>query len=240
MDYQIPNDPVNRKVADAIRAGGLGPLAQVLTVGASGGHTDPPKGTTIADRLQELVWTNDTALGCGFIGNFGIHTIDAAIWVLGRRPVLAMGSAARLRQDPHGDAHDVHSVVYRFDDGLSWMHRNTALANGDSAITCTLAGRDATAVLTYWGKSYLRGGPRHVGAQEVVSLYDRGARANIADFHHHIATGDAANPTVTRAVDGTLTAILGREAAERGTPMTMDQLIAENRRLTVDLDGLTL
>lgn len=240
VDYQIPTDPANQAVVEAVRAGGLGPLAQVVTVGASGGHTDPPRTATIADRLQDLIWTNDTALGCGFIGNFGIHAIDAAIWALGRRPVSAAGSAATLRADPHGDARDVHSVVYTCADGLSWIHRNTALRNGDGGIHCTIYGRDAVAFLTYDAKAYVRGGPRHVGARAVESLYDRGVQRNIADFHRDISTGDCANPTVARAVDGTLTAILGREAAERGTPMTMEQLIAENRRLTVDLSGLTV
>ena len=55
------------------------------------------------------------------------------------------------------------------------------------------------------------------------------------------ATSPAArydNPTVRRAVDGTLTAILGREAAARGRYLTMDELIKENKRLQVDLHGL--
>jgi hypothetical protein len=39
-------------------------------------------------------------------------------------------------------------------------------------------------------------------------------------------------------VDGHLTAILGREAMKRKKLMTMDQLIAENKKLSVDLHGL--
>ncbi len=238
VDYQMSTDPVNQEVAATVRAGGLGPLAQIVTVGANAGHADRPLTASIADRLRDLVWTNDTALGGGFIGNFGIHTIDAAVWAVGRRPVAAMGAAARLRPDAHGDAHDVHSVVYTFDDGLSWLHRNSALKGSEGCLTCTCHGRDALALLTYWGKAYVRGGPRHCGAREVMSLYDRGVQRNIADFHRCITTGDCRNPTVERAVDGTLTAILGREAAERGRRLTMEELLTENRRLTVDLKGL--
>ena len=46
------------------------------------------------------------------------------------------------------------------------------------------------------------------------------------------------NETVRRAVDGALTCILGREAAERGARLTMEQVLKENRRLEVDLTGL--
>jgi len=39
-------------------------------------------------------------------------------------------------------------------------------------------------------------------------------------------------------MDGTLTAILGREAAMRGVRITMEELLKENRKLEVDLTGL--
>jgi hypothetical protein len=42
---------------------------------------------------------------------------------------------------------------------------------------------------------------------------------------------------VKRAVDGTLTAILGREAPARRRYLTMDELIRENKKLQVDLAG---
>jgi hypothetical protein len=35
-----------------------------------------------------------------------------------------------------------------------------------------------------------------------------------------------------------LTCILGKEAAARGTRLTMEQILAENKRLEVDLAGL--
>jgi hypothetical protein len=43
-----------------------------------------------------------------------------------------------------------------------------------------------------------------------------------------------------RAVDATLTAILGREAAARGAKLTMDELLKENKRLELNLAGLKL
>ncbi len=68
--------------------------------------------------------------------------------------------------------------------------------------------------------------------------YAQGATRNIADFYRSIVAGQCDNPTVQRAVDGTLTAILGREAALRQTRLTMAELIKENKRLPVDLSGL--
>jgi hypothetical protein len=61
---------------------------------------------------------------------------------------------------------------------------------------------------------------------------------NIATFHDNIAAERFDNPTVRRGVDGTLTCILGREAAARRVRMTMDELIKENKKLDVDITGL--
>ena len=61
---------------------------------------------------------------------------------------------------------------------------------------------------------------------------------NIAKFHQCVTEGNFANDTVRRAVDGALTTILGREAALRRTRLTWDELLKENKRLTVDLSGL--
>jgi hypothetical protein len=41
-----------------------------------------------------------------------------------------------------------------------------------------------------------------------------------------------------RPIDGCLACILGREAAARGTELTMEQVLKENRKLEVDLTGL--
>jgi len=61
---------------------------------------------------------------------------------------------------------------------------------------------------------------------------------NVAQFHKNIVEGHHENPSVQRAVDGTLTGILGREAAARGRYLTMDELVKENKRLEVNLKGL--
>ncbi len=73
---------------------------------------------------------------------------------------------------------------------------------------------------------------------EVVKLYEAGAVPNIASFYKSVTEGDTSNATVRRAVDGALTTILGREAALRGSRLTWEQLIKENKRLETDLRGM--
>lgn len=239
VDYQIPTDPINIDVAQRIRDGGLGKLAHVQTYGVSNGFADPPKTGTIESRLQHLIWVNDNALGCGNIGNFDIHAIDAAVWVLGKRPVSAMGLSRTCRDNPHGDSSDVVSVVYEYADGVVHNHYGQALKNNLSGrLSATFAGNRAYAEITYWGKSFMSGGPKHFGGGEVANLYKAGAERNIAEFYRNVTGGRFENETVSRAVDGTLTCVLGREAAAKGCKLTMDELLKENKKLEVDLTGL--
>jgi predicted dehydrogenase len=238
VDYQMSTDPANIEVRKRILAGGVGKISQVSTIGICQGFPDPPFEKTIENRLQGLTWVNDIALGCDFNGNFDIHAIDAALWVLGRRPVAAVGASQIARPDPHGDSHDVCSVVYEYADGLVHNHFGQALSNQQpSALTCTIHGTKGFGTIEYWKKAEFRSFDDAYRAN-VEGLYEAGASRNIDTFYRNVTEGHFANDTVPRAVDSALTCILGREAAARGTRLTMEQILAENKKLEVNLEGL--
>jgi hypothetical protein len=130
-------------------------------------------------------------------------------------------------------------VVYEYEDGVLWTHATQSLANNaDTAdLSASFFGLSAMGHIQYGGNAYVRGGPKHyVGT--IGSIYDQGAMRNIAEFYRSITEGRFENPTVQRAVDGTLTAILGREASARRRYLTTEEVIKENRQLSPDLTGL--
>jgi myo-inositol 2-dehydrogenase/D-chiro-inositol 1-dehydrogenase len=240
VDYQMPTDPMNIQVVERIRYKEFGPLLQVQSIGICGGFSDPPLGDTIESRLQNLVWVNDVALGCDYIGNFDIHAIDAALWVIGERPVSALGSSRIRRTNPHGDARDACSVIYRYDNGVVHNHYGQGLKNQSPSTLRVIAhGANGHGQIDYMKEAYLHGGGalRFKGGV-VENLYKSGAVRNIATFHQQVTEGIFSNETVRRSVDGCLACILGREAAARGIELTMEQLLTENRKLQIDLTGL--
>ena len=100
-------------------------------------------------------------------------------------------------------------------------------------------GRKNHARVDYMTEAHIHGGgPARFKGGPITNLYQAGAERNIATFHEQVVMGDFANHTVRRSIDGCLACILGREAAARGTELTMEQLLNENRRLEVDLTGL--
>ena len=241
-DYQLPRDPVNLEVAKRIRAGALGKLQTVFSSGWAGGngYQDPPLEPTVENRLKDLVWCNDVALGGDYLVHYDVHIIDAVVWALGKVPVAAMGASAAYRPSVHGDARDSSTVVYLFDDGTIWCHQGVLGAYHDwlrvGRLTASLQGTQAAACLSYAGKSYVRGGPRHFSGG--VPNPEASVRTNIDEFRQAIEDGDVSNRQVARAVDSNFAAILGREASARRTLVTLEDLIRENKALKPDLSGL--
>ena len=236
VDYQMWTDPINIEVVKRIHEGGLGKLGHIDSVGFSMPWGEPPI-KTAEDRLRW--WLPTTALSGDVINELSIHSINAVLWVVGKRPVSAIGRTRVVRPNPRFEFREVYLVTYEFDDGLLWTHRVQSLRNDlDWALKLDAYGTVATALVSYRGKSYLRSGPKHYGGGEVVSLYDQGAIRNIATFYDNIIQGRCDNPTSQQAGDDALTAVLGREACARRCCVTMDELIKENKALEYDLTGL--
>lgn len=241
-DYQLPRDPVNIEVTKRIQAGALGKLQMLFSSGWAGGngYQDPANLAQPAERLKDLVWCNDVPLGGDYIVHYDIHIIDAVVWALNQTPVAAVGMATALRPSVHGDAQDSVNVLYSFADGLIWSHQGILGAYHDwlkmGRLTASLQGTQGTACLSYAGKSYVRGGPRHFNGG--VPNPEASVRINIADFYTAIEQSTPDNPQIERAVQSNLTAILGREAARRRRYLTLEELLAENRVLTPELTTL--
>ncbi len=237
VDYQMPTDPVNIEVVRRVHEGGVGRLMHIESLGIS-----PPWGEPEIrhpdDRLRSGRWLASVALSGDVLTENNIHTVNAVLWLVGRRPVRATGHSRVCRSNPRHDYREVYHVTYEFDDGLVWTHVGQSLSNQeDWALGLKAYGEIATAVVNYRGKSWLHGGPKHYGARNVESLYDQGAIRNIAAFYENIVKGRHDNPTVQGAVDDALTCVLGREAAVRGKTISMEEIIRENKEIEFDLTG---
>jgi predicted dehydrogenase len=170
--------------------------------------------------------------------NYDIHAIDAALWVIGKRPSAAAGGSRICRTNPHGDGRDVCSVVFEYEGGLVHNHFGQALSNQvPGELSCHIHGLTGTATINYWGQAQVTG-PGAKMSRPVNNLYEAGAVRNIATFHRNVVEERYENETVRRSVDGALGTILAREAAARHTRLSMDALLSENRRLELDLSGL--
>jgi hypothetical protein len=104
--------------------------------------------------------------------------------------------------------------------------------------SCFAFGQDGYLETNYTGNVSIRGNKGGYRGGELTNLYVDGIRRNLDTFHHSIANGIYDNPTIQPSIDSTLATILGREAAGRNIKVTWDDMIAENKKLEVDLTGL--
>jgi len=238
VDYQLPWDAANGEVAARVRDGGVGKLAHVYSGGTGGPWADPAPRPTIENLLQKS-WLSHICLGGDDIVSYDIHIVDGVVWALEKSPVSACGVSGVVRQR-HGDSTDCGGAVFQFEDGTIWTHVTQALSNNPTLLNLSadIMGEAATARMAYWGQVYVRGGEKHYSGTASETIYNDGAQANVAEFYRCITEGDYSNPTADRAVESTLTAILGREAMARKTHLARDDILRENKKLEADLSGL--
>jgi myo-inositol 2-dehydrogenase/D-chiro-inositol 1-dehydrogenase len=239
VDFQTRTDPFYIEGIKRVQDGVIGKLGLLSSEYNDESFSDPPKTSNIESRLQQLIWVNDNELGGSYIVNAGIHAIDVALWIAGQNPISAMGSSRIMRRQPHGDSHDVYSVTFEFADGLILNHRGEHLKNRfEFRCDCFAQCQDGYLETGYTGRVRILGNRGGYRGGEVVNLYPSGAERNIDTFHKCVSNGIYDNSTVEPSVNATLTTILGREAAERNTKLTWDEVIRENKKLEVDYTGL--
>jgi predicted dehydrogenase len=238
VDYQLPSDAANQEIARRIDEGGLGQLAHIYSGGTGGPWKDPKPEATIENLLHQG-WLSRINLGGDDIVSYDIHIVDGVTWVMKKNPVSACGVSGVARQR-NGDSTDCGGVVLQYEDGVIWTHITQALRNNSWILNLSadFMGVSATAHIGYWGKVHVRGGTKHYSGIVSESIYNDGIKANVAEFYRCITQDDFSNPTAKRAVDGTITSILGREAMARKCFLTRDELIRENKKLNVNLKGL--
>ncbi|MFZ2640671.1 MAG: Gfo/Idh/MocA family oxidoreductase, partial [Verrucomicrobiia bacterium] len=149
VDYQMWTDPINIEVVKRIHEGGLGKLGHIDSVGFSMPWGEPPI-KTVEDRLRW--WLPTTALSGDVINELSIHSINAVLWVVGKRPASAIGRTRVCRANPRTEFREIYLVTYEFDDGLLWSHRVQSLRNDlDWALKLDAYGDKATALVSYRG-----------------------------------------------------------------------------------------
>jgi predicted dehydrogenase len=239
VDFQARTDPFFIEAIKRTHNGLIGEPGLLSSFYTDEAFPDPPKTGNIESRLQSLIWVNDVAIGGGQLVCAGIHAVDVALWIAGTHPVSAAGCSRIARRDPHGDSADVYSVTYQFENGLILNHRGEHMRNTHGfQCSCFAFGQDGYLETNYTGNVSIRGNKGGYRGGELTNLYVDGIRRNLDTFHHSIANGIYDNPTVQPSIDSTLATILGREAAGRNIKVTWDDMIAENKKLEVDLTDL--
>ena len=202
-----------------------------------------PKTQDKSPEGRLLNWVFDKKLSGDIIVEQNIHTLDVMNWAMGHVPPLrASGMAGRKVRVDVGDASDTYSLVFEYPGsvGITFSSRQYDVPGGaPGGIINRLFGSKGSLHTEYGGEVMIRGGAENFyRGGKSPGIYKEGIIANIASFQKAVAGGDKTNPTVAPSVMSNLIAILGRMAADKGAPMTWDELLASKVALDPDLAGL--
>jgi len=237
-DFQTRTDEYFIEGIKKVHEGWLGRMGLIAAVYSDESFPDPPLEESIANRLRNLIWVNDTAIGGGKLLNAGVHAIDVALWMAQERPIDAMGASSLTRANAHGDSHDTYSVTYNFANGIILNYQGEYIPNQHSVISCHAYGSEGHIETYYAGKVWIRGTKRGWRGGENEDLYASGMKTNVETFYQSIVNSVYDNPTVAPSVSANLACILGQMAAERKGKITWDQMLRQGPEIKPDLTGL--
>lgn len=235
VDFQTRANEHFRNAIGQVHQGAIGKLvlAEAFYPWSGGGRGEPPS----KPEEQLRSWYYVLPLSGDFIVEQSIHSLDVATWIINADPIRARGSGGR-KVRPANSIYDHFALTYWFPDDL--MLSFTCIQSIPmikDEIRARAYGSDGFIDVDYFGTVQMRGKEAAVRAA-VDDLYTSGTRVNIEEFHQAIVKGDYTNGTVAPSVRSNLSAVLGREAAYRGTELTLDALIKEGKKLEPNLSGL--
>lgn len=175
-------------------------------------------------------WFNIKWLSGDHLLDQAIHNIDITTWFMGERPVRAVGFGGRARRLT-GDIFDFFSVDYYYAKDKRMLATARQIDGCDGNVSEQVLGAKGVAQLndrgeikivdyngnTLWEYDY--------AAKPVKNPYQQ--------EHIHLVESIRLNKKINQAEDlaySTQVAILGREAAYTGKPITWDEIMASNLR----------
>jgi len=175
-------------------------------------------------------WFNIKWLSGDHILDQAIHNIDIVTWFMGDRPARAVGFGGRARRLT-GDIFDFFSVDYYYANDKRMLATARQIDGCDGNVSEQVLGAKGIAQLND------RGEIRIVDYNgNILWQYDYAAKPVKNPYqqeHIHLVESIRLNKKINQAEDlaySTQVAILGREAAYTGKPITWDEIMASNLR----------
>ena len=200
-------------------------------------------------RIRNQFFFRD--LSGGILLDQGVHMLDVCNWALKLHPISAIGMAGHNGGDGFGDAFKNYQVIYKYPQDISVSFHSTQFGGTFGDVCARFIGTKGIAVATYSGGVYINGenawdsgilresnspASREQQAAGVFtsSLHDSNEN-KVTSFIKSIESGSFLNE-IDQAVNSTLTAILGRQAATTQKPVTWNEMLFSNESIDPMLD----
>jgi predicted dehydrogenase len=186
----------------------------------------------------------------GILLDQGIHMLDVCNWGLQAVPLKAVGSGGLKASEHNGDAWNHYQVVYEYPKGINVSCHSTQFGSVFGDVCAKFMGTKGIAEAHYSGGVFISGENKWdsgvARSEAEVSAAQRASGVFLSALHDadpnkgksfigSIESGKYLNECMQGA-NSTLTAILGRQAAEAHKETTWDAMIKGNEKIPSGLN----
>lgn len=233
-----------------VHNGDIGDIVNVQLYYLSSGNEMKGTGNISDDERRIRDHFHYRAMSGGILLDQGIHMLDVCNWGLQSLPVKAIGSGGLNFPEHKGDAWNHYQVVYQYPNGVNVTCQSTQFGKAFGDVCARFLGTKGIAEAHYSGGVFIKGEKAWDSGvlknDAAVTQQQRASGAFLSSledadpnkgksFIGSIETGNHLNQCQQGATS-TLTAILGRQAAENHKEMTWDAMIASNEKIDQHLN----
>jgi myo-inositol 2-dehydrogenase / D-chiro-inositol 1-dehydrogenase len=235
VGFQIRNAPPMVELTKRIHDGALGKIGSGLAYYYCS-HIDRPAWSGASPEEQRLRnWVWDRTLSGDIIVEQNIHVIDMCNWMLGAHPLKAVGMCDRKLRTDTGDCKDNFNVLFTYPDNVQISFGSDQYGHPSFDAAVRLIGSDGASDAHYdWrvnisGKNAWDAGLRPSGSEEFsvagkfAGALDQADAEKEKSFVESITSGNFQNQAALGA-ESAMSAMLGRNAAYSGKPLTWEEL----------------
>jgi predicted dehydrogenase len=233
VDFQTRAQPAFQEAARRIHAGDIGDLV-LGHVYYHAGRVRPQDAQGLSPQMARLRnWVHDKAISGDIIVEQNIHVLDCANWYLRARPIRAQGVSGRKARVDVGDTSDHYVVSYWYPNDVKVDFSSAQFLHGYNDLCIRIYGSKGTADTHYNGFLRITGQNPWPGVPK-DDTFRAGAIENVKAFVEGVRSKKYINNADTGS-ESTLTAVLGRMAAESGRLITWDEMMKSNDKIDAKL-----
>ena len=249
VGFQIRRAPPFVELVRRIHAGALGTVACAEGYYYTGTLKLPawPNASPAEKKLRNFYYYRE--LSGGILIDQGIHVIDIFNWALQSHPLKACGMGGRKIRDDEGNCWDHYNLTYVYPGNIHVTFSSTQFNKGWWDVCERFFGSKGVSESHYSGALRIYGdapwdansGQAAQPAGQFSAAGDFSDNLKDADpekgkqFIESVVTGKYLNEAAQGA-ETTLSAILGRTAAETGREITWDELLRSDEEIDPGID----
>lgn len=247
VGFQIRRAPPFVELVRRIHAGALGTLACAQGYYYAGALKLPawPNATPVEQKLRN--WYYYREMSGGILIDQGIHVIDIINWTLQAHPLRACGAGGRKIRSDEGNCWDHYNLTYVYPGDVHVTFSSTQFNKGWRDVCERFFGSKGVSEAHYSGALNIYGDEPWDANPGTPPAGQSSAAGSLADnlkdadpekgkqFIESILTGKYLNEAAQGA-ETTLSAILGRMAAESGREITWEEMLRSDEELNPGID----